>query len=136
MIGHVVLLVLAAVGAGDSLKTELLSDDTEKAKQAAKKLGEAKRADVLLEAISLGTTPRIASAILDALVECKSARALEVFLRYADNRNADLRKRALAGVVQVGDDKQISESLRQGLGDPDAGVRAHAASFVAKRKQQ
>ena len=132
MVKTVLLVALLLAPAGDPLKADLMSDDVDKAHAAAVKLGAAKRADVLLEVISMGAPPKIDAAILDALIVCKTERALDTFLRYADNRNADLRKRALNGLAESSD-KRAAARLLEALGDLDAGVRALAAKHVAKR---
>src|SRR5215813_10954738 len=124
--------LLFGAPAGDPQKADLLSDDVAKASTAAAKLGAQKRAEVLLEVISMGASPKVDAAILDALVACKSERALDTFLRYADNRNADLRKRALNGLAESSD-KRAAARLLEALGDADPGVRADAARHVAKR---
>ena len=132
MIQTVFLLALLGAPAGDPQKADLMSDDVGKATAAAQKLGAAKRADVLLEVIAMGAPPKIDAAILDALIVCKTDRALDTFLRYADNRNADLRKRALRGLAESSD-KRAAARLLEALGDVDSGVRAEAARHVAKR---
>src|SRR5262245_51847401 len=132
MVQTVFLLALLGTPGGDPQRADLMSDDVGKATAAAAKLGAAKRADVLLDAISMGASPKVDAAILDALVACKSERALDTFLRYADNRNADLRKRALNGLAESSD-KRAAARLMEALGDLDPGVRAEAAKHVAKR---
>src|SRR5262245_28925555 len=115
MIATVALWALLAPATGDPLKTDLLSDDAEKAAHAATKLGASRRADVLLEVLALGAPPKVTGAILDALVQCKTERALDAFLRYSDNRSPDLRKRALAGLSESSD-KRGSTRLLEALG--------------------
>jgi HEAT repeat protein len=139
MLKTVVLLALLgapkAAGPADPQKSDLMSDDVGKAQAAAAKLGALKRVDVLLDAISMGAPPKIDGAILDALIVCKSEKALDTFLRYADNRNADLRKKALLGLAELSD-KKAAGRLMEALGDIDSGVRAEAAKLVAKRHEK
>ncbi|HJZ86671.1 MAG TPA: HEAT repeat domain-containing protein [Polyangia bacterium] len=131
MLGKVVLLLVLA----DPLKADLMSDDVDKAVAAAQKLGAAKRADLLLEAISMGAPPKVDAAILEALAQCKTERALDTFLRYADNRNPEVRKKALTGLSEA-PDKRASARLMEAVGDGDPSVRALAAKFVAKRREK
>jgi HEAT repeat protein len=126
------LLALLAPPAGDTLKADLQSDDPAKAIAAAGKLGAQKRVDTLLEVIAMGASPKVEAAIIDALAACHSERAFDTLLRYADNRNVDVRKRALAALAETSD-KRASARLMEALGDSDATVRALAAKHVAHR---
>src|SRR5215471_249153 len=91
-------LATAAAVPGDDWKSNLFSRDVARAVAAAHKLGAARRADVLIDALALGAPPEVAAAMLDALDACKSEHAQATFLRYADHRNPDVRKRALLGL--------------------------------------
>jgi HEAT repeat protein len=135
MFASIVLAAILVPSTGDPLKAELVADDPGKAVQAAQKLGAQKHIEPLLEALSLGVAPRVAGAILDALSACKSERATDAFLRYADNRNADLRKRALAGLFESSD-RRAGPRLVMALGDIDGSVRATAAKYAAKRRDK
>src|ERR1051325_2738947 len=92
------IVTVAAAPSREAWKSDLLSKEVARAALAAQKLGAARRADILVDALALGAPPEVAGAILDALAASGSRQADETFLRYADHRNPDLRRKALLGL--------------------------------------
>ena len=137
VVGVALLAQLAWADAGQ-LKQELEGDDDARAADAAQALGngnEATAVPLLVEALQRGAPPRVQAAMLDALGKKKDARALEVLILYAHNRNAELRKKALAALAPLGD-ARAAAPLVAALADSDAEVRAQAAAGIAQRRQK
>jgi HEAT repeat protein len=134
----VALLAAAAWADAGQPKQELEGDDDARAADAAQALGDgndAQAVPLLIAALEHGAAPKVQAAMLDALAKKKDARALDLLIRYANNRNAELRKKALAAIVPLGD-ARAAAALVAGLSDSDAEVRAQAAAGIAQRRQK
>src|SRR5262249_20286635 len=134
----VVLSARLAAAEAAPLKQELEGDDDARAADAAQALGkghDAQAGPPLVEALREGGPPRVQAAMLDALAKKKDARALEVLVLYARNRNAELRKKALAALTALNDGR-AGAPLVAGLADSDVEVRAQAAAGIAQRRQK
>ncbi|MFO0574536.1 MAG: HEAT repeat domain-containing protein [Polyangia bacterium] len=87
----------------DALIGELRGKD-EQALGAVKKLAalDTPRAtEILLGELSLGVSPKVAGAILDVLLQKRSADGLPLLSLYARHRNPELRKRAVSALAAL-----------------------------------
>ena len=87
----------------DALIGELRGKD-EQALAAVKKLAalDTPRAnEILLGELSLGVSPKVAGAVLDVLLQKRSADSLPLLSLYARHRNPELRKRAVPKFVKI-----------------------------------
>jgi hypothetical protein len=137
----VVAVVLSArLAAADTgqLKQELEGDDDARAADAAQAMGDgndAQAVPLLIDALQKGAPPKVQAAMLEALGKKKDVRALDVLALYAHNRNADVRKKALAALAGLSD-ARAGARLVAALADSDAEVRAQAAAGIAQRRQK
>jgi len=134
----------AAPGAFDEERRALLGEDAAAAEKAAKVLG-ARRSpagvEILLEALSTGTTPEICQAALAALGTAADERAWDTLALYSGHHAPAIRRAALRALTGMkpgrGDDEaktdRTSALLVGALGDADADVRATAAEVLAAR---
>lgn len=87
-----------------TLIARLRSTTESEAVAAARKLGETNTPTAqaaLLDALSIGVSPKVAAAALSSLSSLRSADALPVLELYTHHRNPDLRKRAVQGLVSL-----------------------------------
>ncbi|MBL8635077.1 MAG: HEAT repeat domain-containing protein [Myxococcales bacterium] len=87
-----------------TLIARLRSTTESEAVAAARKLGETNTPTAqaaLLDALSIGVSPKVAAAALSSLSSLRSADALPVLELYTHHRNPDLRKRAVQGLVAL-----------------------------------
>jgi HEAT repeat protein len=115
-------------------------EDEATAVEAAKKLGAfASRGkvpaavDVLVEALTVGTWPVVATEVLVALGPHKDPRALPALVLYAGNRGTEVRLAAVKALGAIADERAAS-TLHERLGDQHADVRAAAAAALAERR--
>jgi HEAT repeat protein len=138
MVAALALATPAGAGELESLRTQLQSEDDQKAEDAAKKLGEAKdpkALDTILDALAVGAPPRVQAVLLGDLAGRKDPRALQVLEHYAKNRNPELRKKAVAVLAEMPGDKVVPV-LMDVLSDSVEEVRAQAALSLGKRKER
>lgn len=92
-------------GAELSLVSELRGSSEPVAMAAARKLAALQTpaaTDALLDALTLGVTPKVAGAVLDALAtSARSGETLQVLALYAHHRSPDLRKRAVQALAAL-----------------------------------
>ena len=103
---------------------------------AAKRLGEAAdptAVPMLIEALSLGTSPTVAAEILAALGMLRDARAVPVLALHAGNRNVPVRHAAVKALGGIPSDEGTAVLLDR-LGDQEGQVRSAAAEGLAARK--
>jgi len=125
----------------DALRADLAARELDKALAAADALGKtggtassSASVGILLDQLALGTSPKLAMAILDALSFHKSSVALEALAQYARNRNDELRVKALFAIAET-PDKAAVPLLMRALHDGAGSVRAVAAGALARRKE-
>jgi HEAT repeat protein len=119
-------------------RKDLAGADVDGAVDAADRLGKSKdpkATDVLLDALAVGASPRVAAAALESLAKQKSPRAVTVLLHFSRNRHSDLRRKAL---VALGPFKEprVTQAIMVRLGDSAKDVRATAARLLAERKER
>lgn len=93
----------AAAAPEDALIGELRGKD-DQALAAVKKLAalDTPRAtEILLGELSLGVSPKVAGAVLDVLLQKRSAEGLPLLSLYARHRNPELRKRAVSALAAL-----------------------------------
>ena len=138
-VGSVLLMAAPGIaGEVDVLKGQVAQEDDAKADEAAHKLGELndpKALDAILDALAVGAPPKVQATLLGALSGKKDPRAVEVLKHYARNRNAELRKKALAGLAELGDARGVPTMI-EALSDSVEEVRATAATALGKRKER
>lgn len=120
--------------------------DEQAAVAAAAKLGtltSPAATDALLQELSTGLTPKVATAALDALIAQKPATAetqlLPVLSLYARHRNAELRRRAvtiLAALPDTTNTSSVVPLLLSALGDANSDVRQVAAQSLGARHEK
>lgn len=92
-------------GAELGLVSELRGSSESVAMAAARKLAALQTpaaTDALLDALTLGVTPKVAGAVLDALAtSARSGETLQVLALYAHHRSPDLRKRAVQALAAL-----------------------------------
>lgn len=149
-------LMLAGTGVtaqGRALERErkaLWGRNLQKGVNAAKRLGrmrDAKSLDLMLETLKLGVptefcqargkcTPNLAVALIDAIGEHRSARAVNLLEIYARHRDAKVRGhslRALGVLREANLAKRIVGAVVRALSDRDVQVRMAAAWVIAFR---
>jgi HEAT repeat protein len=125
------------VNVGDA-RNDLFSEDTDRAAAAAAKLGGTKAAgalDALLDALSLGLHPKVASAALGSLANHDAKASLDVTLHYTRNRNPDVRAQAVTALT-TSDEKKARAAIMDALRDGEKSVRAAACKVVEVRKDK
>ena len=120
--------------------------DEQAAVAAAAKLGSLTSpaaTDALLQELSTGLTPKVATAALDALIAQKPGAAdtqlLPVLSLYARHRNVELRRRAvtvLAALPDTTNTSSVVPLLIGALGDASAEVRQVAAQSLGARHEK
>jgi HEAT repeat protein len=134
---------MAAAPQSDALdlgvaRKDIAGADVDGAVDAADRLGKSKdpkATDVLLDALAVGASPRVAAAALESLAKHKSPRAVSVLLHFTRNRHSDLRRKAL---VALGPFKEprVTKAIMARLGDSARDVRATAAQLLAERRER
>jgi HEAT repeat protein len=121
----------------DALRAELRDSAEGKAVEAARKLAEdasARAVDVILDELAVGVPPRVGAELLVALAGRKDPRTLDALLYYAQNRNVQLRKKAILALSEL-DSPKVVPALVAALSDGASDVRAAAARALARRKE-
>ena len=129
---------IPATTATAALVGELGGDDQARAAEAAKKLGQSvdpRALDALVDTLTQGAEPTLATALLQALAGKKDARAVALAIEYAHHRAPEVRKAALAALARLNDKRAVAP-LMAALGDSDAEVRAEAAMALAQRREK
>jgi hypothetical protein len=119
-------------------RKDLGGADVDGAVDAADRLGKSKdpkATDVLLDALSVGASPRVAAAALESLAKQKSARAVPVLLHFSRNRHPELRRKALLALGPFREPR-VTQAIAARLGDSAKDVRATAAQLLAERKDR
>ena len=117
-------------------RADLFGTDADRATVAAARLGQTRQAgalDALLDALSMGSSPRVAASALESVALHKSAASLDVLLHYAHHRNADVRSKAVLALGGL-EDKRAIAAWHEAFSDGDKQVRAAAARIAAARK--
>lgn len=121
-----------------AVRADLLSADADRAAAAAQKLGSTKQTGALtalLDALALGVHPRVAAVALSAVGNHADARAVDVLMYYATNRNPDVRAAAVLGLGTV-DDKRARVAVAHAFTDGEKNVRAAACKVAETRKDR
>lgn len=119
-------------------RKDLAGADVDGAVDAADRLGRSKdpkAVDVLLDALAVGASPRVAGAALVSLAKHKSPRCVPVVLHFTRNRHSDLRRKALLA-LQPFREPRVTQAIQARLGDSAKDVRATAAQLLAERKER
>lgn len=119
-------------------RKDLFSEDADRAAAAAIKLGQSRQAgaiDALLDGLAMGLNPNVAVMALDALVQHKDPKSLDVLLHYVRNRNAQVRGKAIQALGTL-DEKKAKAAWVAALADGDKGVRAMACRVAETRKDR
>jgi HEAT repeat protein len=156
-LGIIILLAAPSVPAqADPLaraRKALWSKDLKKAVGAAERLGrmrKAKALDLLMESLQLGApteycksrgkcTPNLAVALVKAIGNHKSPRAVNLLVIYTRNRNAKVRAQAVRALGVLADPKvakKIVAAMVSSLSDRDVQVRMAAAWVIAHRTKK
>jgi hypothetical protein len=118
-------------------RKDLAGADTDGAVDAADRLGKSKdpkATDALLDALSVGASPRVAAAALESLAKQRSARAVPVLLHFTRNRHPELRRKALIALGPFREPR-VTQAIMARLGDSAKDVRSTAAQLLAERKE-
>jgi hypothetical protein len=118
------------------VRKDFLASDADAAAAAAQKLGQSRQQgalDALLDGLSMGLTPKVAMAALDALAAHRDGRSIDVLLHYARNRNPSVRARAILALGWI-DEKQAKATVREAFTDGEKEVRAAAIKVAELRK--
>jgi len=121
-----------------ALKKDLQTGDDAHADDAAKKLAaskDAKAPELILDLLALGLPPRHAQIVLGGLGARHDAKSIEVLGTFARNRNAEVRRKAIALLAGMVDPK-VTPLLLAALSDTAPEVRAEAAGALGKRKER
>jgi len=151
-LGILILLPTSSVQAAPLApqRKALWGKDLKRAVQVAKQLGRmrsAKALDLLMESLQLGApteycksrgkcTPDLAVALVNAIGNHKSSRAVNLLVNYTRNRNAKVRAQAIRALGVLSDPKvakKIAAAMIKSLSDRDVQVRMAAAWVVAHR---
>ena len=122
----------------DALEADLLGADLDRAVAAASSLGvlpDPRATAALSGALDLGLPPRVAVASLEALVPKKDPTLLDLFRRYAQHRQPEIRKVALEAAGALPQSASVAV-LVDALGDTDGTVRAKAARILGERREK
>jgi HEAT repeat protein len=115
---------------------KMLGDDEGKATQGAQRLGDSRdpRAlAALLDALSLGLTPKVAAAALESVGNFKSAGSFDTVAGYLKYRDRRVRAAAVHAMGALEDARAVDLVLAS-LRDPQKEVRAAALDVVENRK--
>jgi HEAT repeat protein len=143
---HVLTAVLLLTLAGSiahaadvgTLRHDVQTGDDTRAEEAAKQLAaskDPKAAEAIFDLLALGVPPRHADILLGGLAGRKDLRAIEVLGVFAQNRNAELRRRAVS-ILGANPDGKVVPLLIAALSDDAPEVRAEAAGALGKRKER
>ena len=119
-------------------RKDLGGSDVDGARDAAERLGKSKdpkATDILLDALAVGASPRVAAAALESLARQKSPRAVPVLLHFTRNRHSDIRRKALVALGPFREPR-VTHAILVRLGDSARDVRATAAQLLAERKER
>lgn len=103
-------------------------------------LGTPRAFELLLSELSLGLSPKAASAALEIMVAKKVPDSLPLLTLYAHHRSPELRKKALSGLGAMtatpADLSATTPLLITALSDASADVRGVAAKALGDRKEK
>src|SRR5438105_2080262 len=122
--------------AADALVPALRGPEAQ-AIEAAQKLGALpgpRAMDVMLDELAIGAPPRVAGAMLEALIPRKDPRGVEVLSLYAQNRNPDLRRHAVQALGDIPDARDIPLRITA-LSDGTSDGPAATAQAMGKRRE-
>lgn len=121
----------------DRLKADLHGVDTDRAVAAASALGSLKdtRArDALIGALTLGATPKLLTAMIEALGQQKDPQSFSMLSKYCSHRNVKVRTVALDAINIHPSINKSNKLLMRKLSDSHPMIRAKAARFLGDRK--
>jgi len=120
-------------------RSELRDPSEAKAVDAARRIAEdlsPAATDAILDELAIGAPPRVQAELLAGLAERKDPRAYDVLAHYAQNRNPQLRKKAIVALAALPDAEKprVEPALIAALSDPSEDVRAAGARALATRE--
>jgi HEAT repeat protein len=121
----------------EKLSADLIDEDDQKVIGAATRLAEVggdEALDRILEVLAIGTYPRVAPDLLNAVAEFKNPRSLHILAMYSGNLNFRVRMAAIKALAALPGPQSV-DILIERLGDPHAEVRTIAAEALAERKE-
>ncbi len=136
---HVLLVFVLSLGLRPAFAApaeDLASPDPAVAAAAVQALAQTRspaNLDLLLDALSTGLHPQVATAAISAIAAYGEPRTFDALALHCRHRHNDVRRAAVAAVAQSRD-KRADDVLLEALEDFAPEVRAEALAAVTRRK--